>query len=101
MARGKRTKLVEELLTQDHFILFSTVAKEGLDIPQIDRIYLPFPEKNARATEQKIGRGTRSSAGKGEILIFDFCDINIGVLRKQFANRVHRCYSVLGLRVVR
>lgn len=101
MARGRRTKLVEELLELDHFILFSTVAKEGLDIPQIDRIYLPFPEKNARATEQKIGRGTRSADGKGETLIFDFCDSNVGVLRKQFANRVHRCYSMLGLQVVR
>jgi superfamily II DNA or RNA helicase len=101
MARGQRKQIVQAVREADNAILLSTVAKEGLDIPAIDRIYLPFPQRNARATEQKIGRGTRSSNGKGPTLVFDLCDSRVGLLKKQYANRVQRCYLALGLKVHR
>jgi superfamily II DNA or RNA helicase len=76
------------------------VAKEGLDIPAIDRIYLPYPAKQPANTEQKIGRGTRAVAGKGICYIFDFCDINVVVLKRQFKARRYKVYDRLGLEVV-
>jgi superfamily II DNA or RNA helicase len=93
--KRERREILEALETAQNAILFSTVAKEGLDIPRIDRIYLPYP-----ATEQKIGRGTRAMVGKGECFIFDFADLNVVVLSRHFRNRRYKVYDKLGLEVV-
>jgi superfamily II DNA or RNA helicase len=98
--KGQRRKLLEALSTAQNAVLFSTVAKEGLDLPAIDRIYLPYPGKQPAATEQKIGRGTRAVVGKGETFIFDFADLNVQVLSRQFRNRRYKVYDKLGLEVV-
>ena len=98
--KKQRREILEALETADNAILFSTIAKEGLDIPAIDRIYLPFPGKQPAATEQKIGRGTRAMEGKGETWIFDFCDVNVIVLKRQFKNRADKVYRRLGLELV-
>lgn len=98
--RARRKKMIEEVKRLDNAVLFSTVAKEGLDIPYTDRIYLPFPGAQPAATEQKIGRGTRAREGKGETLIFDFADVNVKPLRKAFKNRRVKVYDKLGLEVI-
>jgi superfamily II DNA or RNA helicase len=98
--KGQRRRIMEALEGAQNAVLFSTVAKEGLDIPAIDRIYLPYPAKQPANTEQKIGRGTRAVAGKGECHIFDFCDINVVVLKRQFKARRYKVYDKLGLEVV-
>lgn len=96
----KRAALVEQIKASSEAVIFATVAKEGLDIPQIDRIYLPFPASNAKSTQQKIGRGTRSAEGKQGSLIIDFRDRNVPVLRRQFRNRRVMCYDKLDIDVV-
>ena len=80
-------------------IVFATVAKEGLDIPAVDRIYLPFPSGNGKKVQQWIGRGTRIAEGKQDIVVFDFFDINVGVLKAQFRKRRTGCYYPLGMEV--
>ena len=80
-------------------IIFATVAKEGLDIPAVDRIYLPFPTNNPAKVQQWIGRGTRIHEGKADIIVFDFFDVLISVFRKQFRNRRFKCYDQLNLEV--
>jgi superfamily II DNA or RNA helicase len=98
--KKQRREILEALETTENAILFSTIAKEGLDIPQIDRIYLPYPGNQPAATEQKIGRGTRTMVGKGECWIFDFADLNVTVLSRQFRNRRYKVYDRLGLEVI-
>jgi superfamily II DNA or RNA helicase len=98
--KKQRKEILEALERAENAVLFSTVAKEGLDIPAIDRIYLPYTGKQPAATEQKIGRGTRALAGKGETFIFDFADLQIQVLSRQFRNRRYKVYDKLGLEVV-
>lgn len=95
----KRAAMIEEIKSLPSAIIFSTVAKEGLDIPQIDRIYLPFPASNPKSTQQKIGRGTRSSDGKRDTLIIDYRD-KVPLLRRQFRNRRVKCYDKLDIDVV-
>jgi superfamily II DNA or RNA helicase len=96
----RRAELVEQIKREPEAIIFATVAKEGLDIPQIDRIYLPFPASNAKATQQKIGRGTRTHDGKQAALIIDYRDRQVPVLRRQFRNRKVKCYDKLDIDVV-
>jgi superfamily II DNA or RNA helicase len=98
--KGQRREIMEAMETADNAVLFSTIAKEGLDVPAIDRIYLPYPGKQPAATEQKIGRGTRTAVGKGECWIFDFADLNVVPLSRQFRNRRYKVYDRLGLEVV-
>jgi superfamily II DNA or RNA helicase len=95
----KRSEMKAEIERASAAIIFATVAKEGLDIPPVDRIYLPFPESNPKATQQKIGRGTRIHEGKVDTVVFDFFDILIDVFRKQFRNRRFKCYDQMNMEV--
>ena len=95
----KRVAIKEAIEAVKAAIVFATVAKEGLDIPAVDRIYLPFPSGNGKKVQQWIGRGTRISEGKEDIVVFDFFDINVGVLKAQFRKRRTGCYYPLGMDV--
>lgn len=95
----KRAQIKAEIINSPAAIVFATVAKEGLDIPAIDRIYLPFPTRSAPKVQQWIGRGTRTSEGKSGTLIYDFFDVNCGVLKQQFRNRRFQCYDKLDIEV--
>jgi superfamily II DNA or RNA helicase len=100
LVRGqKRAEMKAEIERAASAIIFATVAKEGLDIPPVDRIYLPFPESNPKATQQKIGRGTRMHEGKVDTIVFDFFDVLIDVFRKQFRNRRFKCYDQMNMEV--
>lgn len=98
-SKKNRDEVIQQLEDMQEFILFSTVAAEGLDIARIDRVHLPFPERNPRTVEQKIGRGTRSFDGKLGSIIFDYADVLVPPLAKQFRERRWKCYEVLGLPV--
>lgn len=98
--RGKEREQIKRQYEEDgEAIMLATVAKEGLDIPCIDRIYLPFPVNNPTKVQQWIGRGTRMSGDKRDTLIFDFFDHNIDVFRKQFRSRRFKCYDKLDIEV--
>lgn len=96
----KREKLFREIKASKSSILISTVAKEGLDIPVIDRVYLPFPSGNIKVTQQKVGRGTRVAEGKIDYILFDFQDVNVDLLKKQFKNRADKLYRKSGMEVI-
>ena len=100
MTKKQRAEALEGFSSSSNAILLSTVAKEGLDIARLDRIYLPFPGKQPAATEQKIGRGTRMAEGKEDCFIFDFADLQVAPLARQFRNRRYKVYDKLGLEVV-
>lgn len=99
---GKRRKeAIAQIEKDEACIILATVAKEGLDIPVIDRVYLPFPSGNHKNTQQKVGRATRSAIGKEGAVIFDFFDKQVGILKKQFRNRAHGLYHKKGMEVIR
>ena len=54
-------------------ILFATyqLAKEGLDIPRLDRLVLATPTRNKVIVQQSIGRIQRPAPGKTEALVLD------------------------------
>lgn len=96
----KREELFSEIKQKSASILISTVAKEGLDIPVIDRVYLPFPSGNVKVTQQKVGRGTRVAEGKTDYILFDFQDVQVDLLKKQFKNRADKLYRKSGMEVI-
>lgn len=97
----KRKTLIEEIEQQESAIILATVAKEGMDIPKIDRVYLPFPSASAPNTKQKVGRATRVAEGKTDSIVFDFLDVNVRKLKQQFRNRRFGFYDKADLDVIK
>jgi superfamily II DNA or RNA helicase len=80
-------------------VLFAVdIAKEGLDIPRLDRLFLVAGGRNEAELEQKVGRIQRACPGKLDAVVFDIVDERIGVLRAQYYAR-RKVYKSLGLRM--
>ena len=74
---------------QNARILFATyqLAKEGLDIPCLDRLVLATPTRNKVIVQQSIGRIQRPAPGKTEALVIDLVDEKTPQLLVQYKQR--------------
>lgn len=88
--KGKveREQAIEDMRTGRKNLLFATyaLAKEGLDIPRLDRLFLTTPQKDYAVVAQSIGRIARTFEGKGNPIVYDFVD-NIGYCAKAYKKR--------------
>jgi len=76
-AKGERLQAIEDMRTgKKHFLFASfSLAKEGLDIPRLDRLYLTTPKKDYAVVTQSIGRIARTFKGKEDALCYDYVDV--------------------------
>ena len=100
--KAEREKAIEDMRTGEKKYLFATyaLAKEGLDIPRLDRLFLTTPQKDYAVVTQSIGRIARTFEGKENPIAYDFVD-NIGYLVKSYKKRCttyrkNHCYFVDG-----
>lgn len=85
---GARRMEIRARAEQGDCIIFSTIGKEALDIPRLDRYFMPFPAKNATMVKQMIGRVKRKHSTKLEPpIIYDFWDSQMRILAEQFNTR--------------
>ncbi len=86
--KAEREKAIEDMRTGEKKYLFATysLAKEGLDIPCLERLYMTTPQKDYAVITQSIGRVARAFEGKADPVVYDFVD-NIGYLQKSFKKR--------------
>ncbi len=68
-------------------LLGSTVADEGLDLPELGAVVLTFPSRSESRLLQRIGRCLRPSPGKPTPIVFDVEDHGVGPLRSQARQR--------------
>lgn len=68
---------------------------EGFDDARLDTLLLAMPFSNRGTLIQYSGRLERIYSGKKEIRIFDYVDVNVGVLRGMFEKRM-RGYRSIG-----
>lgn len=75
-ARAERVRTIEALKSGDKHFLFASysLAKEGLDIPRLDRLYLTTPKKDYAVVTQSIGRIARTFDGKTDAVCYDYVD---------------------------
>lgn len=81
-AKEEREQGIEQMRTGEKKYLFGSykIAREGLDIPCLDRLFMASPVKDAAVVEQSVGRIRRTCDGKTEVpVVFDFRDENIGM----------------------
>lgn len=98
----KREQAISDMRSGRKKYLFATysLAKEGLDIPCLERLYMATPQKDYAIVTQSIGRIARTFEGKADPIAYDFVD-NIGYLVKSYKKRCstyrkNGCYFVEG-----
>lgn len=86
--KAKREQAIEDMRTGDKRYLFATysLAKEGLDIPRLDRLYLTTPQKDYAVIVQSVGRVARTFEGKQQPLVYDYVD-SVKSLLKSYKKR--------------
>lgn len=98
--KAEREQAIEDMRTGKKKYLFATysLAKEGLDIPCLERLYMATPQKDYAIVTQSIGRIARAAEGKQNPVCFDFID-DIRYLFKSYKKRCstykkNSCYFV-------
>ena len=71
-----REQYIEQMRTGEKTILFATynLAKEGLDIPRLERVILTTPQKDYSIITQSVGRVARSYPDKEFGVVIDLVD---------------------------
>lgn len=74
--RAEREQAIEDMRSgKKHFLFASySLAKEGLDIPRLDRLHLATPHKDYAVIVQSVGRVARKFEGKQEPRCYDYVD---------------------------
>lgn len=86
--KADRERAIEDMRTGRKKYLFATysLAKEGLDIPCLERLFMATPQKDYTVITQSIGRIARISDGKQAPICYDFVD-DIRYLFKAYKKR--------------
>lgn len=87
-AKKEREMAIEKMRNKEEHFLFASysLAKEGLDIKPLNRLFLVAPTKNSNTLIQSIGRIERKDEGKDVPIVYDFVDKDI-YYQKAFKSR--------------
>lgn len=87
-AKEQRDSAIAEMRNGTKKYLFATygLAKEGLDIPRLERVFFTTPHKDYAVITQSIGRVARVFEGKADPIALDFVD-DIPYCRKAYKER--------------
>lgn len=98
-ARSERIQAIEDMRNGKKHYLFASfsLAKEGLDIPRLDRLYMTTPKKDYAVVTQSIGRIARKFEGKHSAVCYDYVD-DIGFCENQWKRR-RTSYRKAGCRI--
>ena len=87
-AREARERAIEDMRAGRKRYLFASfsLAKEGLDIPCLDRLYMTTPKKDFAVVTQSVGRVARTAPGKDGAVCYDYVD-DIAFCENQWKRR--------------
>ena len=86
--KARRAQIIEDMRQGKLQFLFATysLAKEGLDIPRLDRLFLATPVKDYAVVIQALGRIARTFPGKENPIVYDYID-NIRFCQSAYKQR--------------
>lgn len=87
-AKTARAQAIEDMREGRKHYLFASfsLAKEGLDIPRLDRLYMTLPKRDYAVVTQSIGRIARTFQGKENAVCYDYVD-DIAFCQNQYRRR--------------
>jgi superfamily II DNA or RNA helicase len=98
IATGKYSKkyVQEQVLAFNEGRITTLVATfallgEGFDVPFLDRAFICMPFRAEAKVEQLIGRVQRQFPGKKDAIVYDYVDVDIGVVKNQYFNKSKSC----------
>jgi superfamily II DNA or RNA helicase len=98
--KAEREQAIADMRSGAKKYLFATysLAREGLDIPCLERLYMATPQKDYAVITQSIGRIARTFEGKADPVAYDLVD-DIQYLVKAYKKRCttyrkNGCYFV-------
>ena len=99
-AKAEREQALEDMRTGKKQYLFASysLAKEGLDVPCLDRLFLASPAKFSAIVTQSVGRIQRTAPGKETPVVIDFVDREIGFCERAYKERC-RSYRKIGAEI--
>jgi len=71
---------------------------EGFDVKKLNRGFIALPFRERTRVEQAVGRIQRTCSGKKDAILYDYVDVNIGILNNQFRTRSF-IYGLLGMKI--
>lgn len=95
-----REKIMEDMRNGKYTYLFATyqLAKLGLDIPILNKLFLVTPKKDKTSIQQAVGRIMRKSEGKSLPIVYDFYDCNVRCC-VGWAKERTKVYKTLGCQI--
>lgn len=101
-AKAEREQAIDDMRTGKKKYLFASysLAKEGLDVPRLDRLFLASPAKYSAIITQAVGRVRRTFEGKETPIVYDFVDRKIGFCERAYKERC-RSYRKMGAEIER
>jgi superfamily II DNA or RNA helicase len=101
-AKAEREQALEDMRTGKKKYLFASysLAKEGLDVPRLDRLFLASPCKFSAIITQAVGRVQRTFEGKETPVVYDFVDPDIGFCMGAWRKRCSS-YKKMGAEIER
>lgn len=98
----EREKIIVDMREGNIEYLFATyqLAKEGLDIPRLNRLFLLTPKKDKVVIQQSVGRISRRFEAKEDAVVYDFYDKEVGVCIAQARKRINDVYKKLGCELI-
>jgi superfamily II DNA or RNA helicase len=100
--KAQRESTMEAMRNQQIRVLFATyqLAKEGLDLPCLNKLFLTTPKRDKVVIQQSVGRIMRKSDGKDQAHVYDFYDGDITTCYYQAKARLEDVYIPLGCKVI-
>jgi superfamily II DNA or RNA helicase len=100
MGKKERNKQKELMKTDspDESRLIIATGKyigEGFDDPELDTLFITMPISWKGTLQQYVGRLHRDLANKKEVVVYDYADIDIPVLKRMYEKRLAG-YKALG-----
>lgn len=101
-AKEEREQALEDMRTGKKKYLFASygLAKEGLDVPRLNRLFLASPCKYSAIITQAVGRIRRVADGKDTPVVIDFVDRKIGFCMGAYKKRC-TSYRKMGAEIER
>lgn len=85
MSAKKADEALNNFEAGNYKVLIATykMLAEGFDYPPSNRLFLTAPYKGRTLVEQATGRVERVAEGKTDAVVYDYADVNVGVLENQ------------------